>query len=389
MAKKVTLVDIAERAGVSNVAVHKALTDKPGVSDEMRRRIKALAEEMGYRSPSDHRSPKGHGGSSNYGKKGEGAPMTGNIGVIIPEQYYGCSVSYYGQLYENVVKALCKKDYYGILELLAKEDELAGNTPRMLRDHKVDGLIFLGQMQEQYIKEVLARSDVPVIFLDTYHPELMIDTVISDGFYGTYMLTEYLIRTGHKRIGFVGSADATSSISDRYWGYRMALRKGGIHYRDHWEIPDRDENGRVYDRIISEDTIGSVSGADRKVTDSADTDSVGAGGAAANDGELDALVCNCDYIANIVIENLEAMGKRVPEDLSVTGFDDFQQSGREGREIDTYIVDMEYMAYQCVRTLLRKIRGKKYTKGIQVITGEMVCKKTVKDRRQGYVEDGA
>ena len=106
MAKKVTLVDIAERAGVSNVAVHKALTDKPGVSDEMRRRIKALAEDMGYRSPSDHRSPKGHGGSSNYGKKGEGAPMTGNIGVIIPEQYYGCSVSFYGQLYENVVKAL-------------------------------------------------------------------------------------------------------------------------------------------------------------------------------------------------------------------------------------------------------------------------------------------
>ena len=55
MAKKVTLADIAEKIGVSNVAVYKALSDKPGVSDELRSKIKVLADEMGYQSPSEIR----------------------------------------------------------------------------------------------------------------------------------------------------------------------------------------------------------------------------------------------------------------------------------------------------------------------------------------------
>lgn len=75
------MADIAARVGVSNVAVSKALSGKPGVSEEMRIRIKQVAEQMGYVSGSTARS----------------APAaTGNIGVIMPEHYYEYSVSFYG-----------------------------------------------------------------------------------------------------------------------------------------------------------------------------------------------------------------------------------------------------------------------------------------------------
>ena len=74
MAKDVTLADIAAKVGVSNVAVSKALSGKPGVSDELRMRIKQVAEQMGY-IPSQS-------GKTAVGK-------TGNIGVIVPEHYYG------------------------------------------------------------------------------------------------------------------------------------------------------------------------------------------------------------------------------------------------------------------------------------------------------------
>ena len=81
MAKGVTLADIAARVGVSNVAESKALSGKLGVSEEMRIRIKQVAEQMGYVSGSTARS----------------APAaTGNIGVIMPEHYYEYSVSFYG-----------------------------------------------------------------------------------------------------------------------------------------------------------------------------------------------------------------------------------------------------------------------------------------------------
>ena len=78
MAKSVTLADIAAKVGVSSVAVYKALADKPGVSDKLRERIKQLADEMGY--------------VSGAAEKAEAASKTGNIGIVIPEQYYGYSL---------------------------------------------------------------------------------------------------------------------------------------------------------------------------------------------------------------------------------------------------------------------------------------------------------
>ncbi len=336
MVKKVTLADIAAKVGVSNVAVYKALSDKPGVSDELRIKIKALAEQMGYKN--------------NASAKAVNKIKTGNIGVVVPEQYYGY-VTFYGQLYKKVVEALYKYDYYGILELLTVEDEKNGDLPKVLQDKKVDGLILLGQMNEEYIDIMVNQTKLPVFFLDTYHPLITFDTVISDGYHGTYMLTNYLIRQGHKKLGFVGSVDATNSIADRYWGYRRALRENQIAYEDSWEIPDRDEVGNTYEVIVKDI------------------------------GDIDAFVCNCDFTAHVVIQNLEERGYHVPQDISVVGFDNFLPLGMDVNKITSYEVDMEHMADLCVKSLINKINGKKYTEGVQVVTGEIIYKSTVAQKR--------
>jgi len=335
MAKDVTLADIAARVGVSNVAVSKALSGKPGVSDELRLKIRNIADEMGYVSHTTSKS---------------GRAETGNIGVIIPETYYGFSVSFYGQLYEKIVRALYDNQYYGILELLTKEGEKAGNIPKVMQDGKVDGLIFLGQMDEGYITKMVRQTELPVFFLDTYTPFIELDTVISDGYYGTYQLTNYLVEQGHRKIGYVGNVDATSSIADRYWGYRRSLRENRIEFQSEWEIPDRDENGKTFDKILE------------------------------TPGDLDAYVCNCDITARVLIRNLEKAGYRVPEDFSVVGFDNFLPAGMNENQITSYEVDMELMAGMCVKSLIGKIKHKKYVSGIQIVTGKIVKKKTVKSR---------
>lgn len=337
MAKSVTLADIAGKVGVSNVAVSKALSGKPGVSDELRFRIKQVAERMGYIPSSS----------------GKSASMeTGNIGVLIPENYYGYAASFYGQLYEKVVKALYENQYYGILELLTEEDEKECNIPKVMRDGKVDGLILLGQMDEKYIQKIVSQTELPVFFLDAYMPYLAVDTVISDGYYGTYLLTDYLIKHGHRKIGFVGSVDATNSIADRFWGYRKALREGRIEFKADWEIPDRKGRGTVYDKIIN------------------------------GKAEVDAYVCNCDVAAYVVIQNLEEMGYSVPEDISVVGFDDFlpMGMGMDANRITSYSVDMKQMSDVCVKSLLKKIKHEAYVEGIQIVTGKMVEKRTVQHR---------
>lgn len=339
MAKNVTLSDIASAAGVSNVAVHKALNDKPGVSEDLRKTIKQLAMEMGYTS-------------SGSTKKPSERSRTGNIGVMVPEKYYGYSVTFYGQLYEQVVKALYAYKYYGILELLELEDIMNLRLPKVVQDKKVDGLIILGQVSREYADFLLNHVKLPIIFLDSCLPGRAIDTVVSDGFYGTYMLTNYLIELGHRKIGFVGSVDMTSSIADRYWGYRKSLRENGIPFQNEWEFPDRDSLGSMLEPIL-EKPAG-----------------------------LDALVCNCDITALSVIQSLEANGFRIPEDLSIVGFDDFLLRGAGENFITSYRVEMEVMAKRCVKTLLKKIDGEPYAKGVQIITGEMICRNTVKDRNK-------
>ena len=335
MAKDVTLADIAARVGVSNVAVSKALSGKPGVSEELRERIKEVAARMGYVSSTSTKSS---------------ANETGNIGVIIPESTYGDAVTFYGRLYEKVVRALYENNYYGILELLTKENEQAANLPKVMLDGKVDGLIFVGQLAENYIKRMVQQTELPVFFLDTYMPFVELDTVISDGYYGTYQLTNYLLEQGHRSIAFVGSVDATSSIADRYWGYRRSLRENQIEFKAEWEIPDRDENGKIFDKILL-DPKG-----------------------------IEAYVCNNDYAAHILIRNLEETGYRVPEDVSVVGFDNFLPTGMDEHRITTYEVDMEHMAGVCVKSLIKKIKHKKYGGGIQIVTGKLIKKQTVKER---------
>lgn len=340
MAKKVTLADIAAVVGVSSVAVYKALSDKPGVREELRIQIKEVAQQMGYK------------GSSASGKKSM-AKRTGNIGVVVPERYYGISASFYGQMYEKVVRALFQCGYYGILEILSSADEQSRNMPRVLEEQRADGVIFLGSMEESYIENIVKQAKLPIYFMDTYHSALTFDTVISDGFHGTYMLTSYLIREGHRKIAFVGSVDTTSSIADRYWGYRRALRENGIAYQEEWEIPDRDENGVTCSVILKENL------------------------------EADAYVCNCDFVAYYVIQELEKKGCRVPEDVSVVGFDNFLPMGigMEEAQITSYEGDMERMAEVCVKSLIRKIEGKKYMEGVQIVPGRLIYKKTVSARK--------
>ena len=335
MAKDVTLADIAAKVGVSNVAVSKALSGKQGVSEELRNKIKDIAKEMGY--------------VSNVSAKVT-ISETGNIGVIIPENYYEDTISFYGCFYKKIVRALYENNYYGILELLTKEDEKAVNMPKVMQDEKVDGLIFLGQLDKEYIEKMAKQTDLPVFFLDTYVPFVEFDTIISNGYYGAYQLTNYLIEHGHRKIGFVGSVDATSSIADRYWGYRHSLRENKIEFKSEWEIPDRDDDGKTFDKILS-----SPEG-------------------------MDAFVCNCDFVAHILIRNLEESGYRVPDDVSVVGFDNFLPTGMEEHKITSYEVDMESMAGLCVKSLIKKINHKKYAGGIQIITGKMIKKQTVKSR---------
>ncbi|EOS24444.1 hypothetical protein C806_01955 [Lachnospiraceae bacterium 3-1] len=98
-------------------------------------------------------------------------------------------------------------------------------------------------------------------------------------------------------------------------------------------------------------------------------------------------MCNCDLAAYTLIQDLEELGYSVPEDVSVVGFDDFLPGGvgREEDRITSYSVDMDRMAEICVKSLIKKIKHKKYVEGVQIVAGRIVEKRTVKSRKEKII----
>ncbi|MFT8349562.1 LacI family DNA-binding transcriptional regulator [Clostridium saccharoperbutylacetonicum] len=337
MAKAIKLADIAEVLKVSKVTVSKALSDKDGVSDELREKIKKVAAEMGYRQNSIAKSLR-----DGY---------TYNIGVLIPEGFVEMYHSFYWELYQNVLNALTQKSYYGIMEVVNREDENNNVVPRMLQDSKVDGIIVMGELKKEYVEFLNSLDDVPVVMLDTYDKHIDYDTVTSDNYYGMYLLTDYLIEMGHRDILFVGNPRATSSIQDRFLGFTKALLERGIEYTSNSYISDREIGKKELNFELPE----------KMPT---------------------AFACNCDSVAYLLIKKLQDKGYKVPEDISVVGFDNYLITEISDLGITTFEVDMKTMAETAVDVILKKVRKVDYKPARRVICGKIVIKDTVKELKK-------
>lgn len=227
MSTKVTMQDIADALQISVVTVSNALSNKEGVGKELRYKIRETAMAMDYPLQPNSKSEKKN--------------TKHTAGVIMAECF--CSDNaFYSLLYEKLLLEFEKADYSCILEVIPYEDEMKGVLPKMVLEDKVDGIVVLGQVKRSYI-DMLVIEDIPYIFLDFYDEHYSVDSIVSDSVCGSYLLTNYLIENGYKKIGFVGNLKATSSILDRYLGYYKALFQSGLKLRQDWIISDRDQAG--------------------------------------------------------------------------------------------------------------------------------------------------
>jgi len=135
---------------------------------------------------------------------------------------------------------LTKQSYYGIMEIISKDDEENRTIPRMIQDSKIYGIIVMGEFKKGYVEYLNSLDDVPLVLLDSYDKHSNYDTVTSDNYYGMYFLTDYLFEMGHTDIVFVGNTIATSSIQDRFLGFSKALLENNIEYSHSRYISDRD-----------------------------------------------------------------------------------------------------------------------------------------------------
>lgn len=331
--KQVTIADIARACGTSTVTVSKALCGRSGVSEEVRAKIRETADRMGYVST-----------------KSVTNKFDGVIGVLIPNKFINLNGSFYWSLYNNIMMLLKNDGISCIQENIGAEEEAALSVPNLFSNNRVSGIISLGQLSKPYLN-MLMNHTKNLVLLDYYLPDVELDCVVTNGYLGGYMLTAHLIAEGHKRIGFIGTRTATSSIFDRFMGYVKAMLEHGLEIRPEWIIPDRAGDGERFDNLEFPESLPT------------------------------AFVCNCDETAFVAIRDLKARGLAVPRDISVVGYDNYLISEISDPPITTIEVNSEEMAREALSALFKRIENPAFPKHTHILGGRLVVKESTQSPR--------
>ena len=331
--KSVTMSDIAKAMNVSTVTVSKALGGREGVSEALRGKIKQKAVEMGYRVHTGSRA----------GKDG----LTYNIGIIVAKQFINEPSAFYWIIYKHLVEFLQKQNYYGMLEVVDNENGIP-EIPNSVSEKKVDGLIVLGQFSENYVDKLMSYY-IPTVLLDFCVNREDADAVLSDNFYGAFQLTSHIIANGHRKIAFIGNVHGASSIQDRFLGYYKALLENRISLRQEWIIRSQNTEG---------ETLKSFELPEEMPT---------------------AFVCSSDECAFNLVNQLKSAGLRVPQDVSVAGYENHIYSTMSSPHLTTMDVDGYRMAKAAVEILLAKARSDEGKHGRTLISGKLIVRDSVRN----------
>ncbi len=307
--KKVTMRQIAEAVGVSTVTVSNALAGKAGVSSEVRSRILEKAARLGY-DPGE--------------REKRSSSKTITLGVISSNMYMSEKTSFYWEMYQSVVNACFGKNILTMLEVF---DERKGSVqePTLLSREQIDGFFIIGRVPDVCMRQILRKRRGPIVLLDFDRPGYQCDSVLSDNYTGMYRATKYLAERGHRQIGFVGSVRTSANVLERYYGYWKCMREYGITPDPEWLLEDRD--------VRTEDA-----------------------GEIRLPGRLpSAFACSSDYSAGFLYNALRKRGLRVPEDISVIGYDDYLYGNDFADRLTTYHVDFDRMAEKAVELMQRRI----------------------------------
>ncbi len=315
-AKRVTLSEIAQASGLSLSAVSLALSNKPGISKETRMRVVELARSMGYRfkvEPDD---------ASRRSMQTIGLLLT----TKVDEEHH---IDYFFAYIISAIEATCQQMNLNVMygNLLLDKKLRPYSIPPLLEKGEVDGFIIARFSVNDEIVDVLDSRNLPVVLLEAYCPTRSYSSILYDNFQGGYDATEYLIRKGHRHIGFVGGhLKDYPSFRDRRRGCLKALE-------DHHIAPPYFADFSVYEAQRAEVVESAV-----KLVQ--------------HNRQITALACATDDIAIASISGLSQAGISVPGDVSVIGFDDIEMAESTVPALTTMRVNKHSMGRMAVQILL-------------------------------------
>jgi LacI family transcriptional regulator len=314
----VTSHDVARAAGVSRTTVSIVLNRSNSVviGDETRKRVETVAAELGYRPNSAARMLK--------------SGVTETVGLVVTESRSLTVDGYIPLLFNGVGSVLRRKGYHLLLETLSRT---RGKNPYtdLVESRRIDGLLLLSPRKDDTALIELIESDYPIVLLGSIgHPkEVSVDTPSTEGL---HKAVEHVVALGHRRIGCVPfSAPGFAAADMRLAELRRFLCDCGIE---------------LADEAVVHGDFGAESGfrATLKLM--------------AAHPETTAIFAGNDTIALGVLGALAQLGRSVPSDVSVVGFDDLPFAGYVAPPLTTVRVDAGHQGRCAAEALILRLKGK-------------------------------
>ena len=318
MKKKVKISDVARESGVSVSTVSLALNGRPGVSEETRAQVWEVAERLGYPlRPTPVQTNR---------LKLNTVGMMVKIDPDIQPQ----ANPFYSKVIVGIEDA-CRRKGINLLfsALPVDEHNLPVEVPQMLSGNLVDGLLMVGTFVDATITSASGKRTPPIVLVDGYSDSVSYDAVVSDNFGAAYQAVEHLIYKGHRYIGLVGSEpDSYPSLKERRNGYLRALKENNIP-----------------DPFIANFNINKSHGFQETMD------------LLKKYPHITALFCVNDDVGTAAIRAAQGLGKRVPGDISIIGYDDTYIAANAHPPLTTMHVDTLAMGRAAVRLLALRVEN--------------------------------
>ena len=313
MQRITSIKEIAKLANCSIATVSNALNNKGRVSQEIREKIFEICKQHGYLPNSAGRNLRRR--------------QNEIVGLMF---YPSCSAIFSNVFYAKIMESLeATMEAHGYDILLSGTDFLKNPTepPRFMRQGKVDGIILLGGFPQKAVSD-LHSFGLPLLFLDNHVENLPVDNVTSDGFNASELIVEHLVKLGHRRIVYMAHSHEDANASVREAGFLKAVIKHGLNPEECPSLRDFYHTSDGYERL-------------RELL--------------AKSNAATALIGVNDTLAVELMECLQDDGIRVPEDMTIFGFNDDTDSVRTTPKLSTVRIEKGKMGLLGAETILKRI----------------------------------
>lgn len=348
MGNKVTIQDIADALGISRNTVSKAINNTDGLADATRERILSKAVEMGYKQFSYVKAMAESTMSiitpHPSGFQGEIALLTGNV----------LGHSHFASLMlDKFQKEMSELGYTMTAHRVTEADLAAKTLPITFHPGQVRGILCVEMFDWDY-DNMLCSLDIPILFVDgpakIRGRSLPADQLYMDNFTPIVRLVHHLLDRGLTRIGFIGEYDHCQSFYERYMAYCTTMTAGGHPIDPRY--------------VVRYKTVAQL----QEVIE-------------ALDALPDVFVCANDFVAWDTMQALAGIGKRAPEDVLLSGFDDSAESRFSKPTMTTVHIHTQITAYSAVHLLVTRINAPNLDFRTVHTETELIFRDSTKDKQ--------